>query len=72
MHLLYITPALKKVSEEERFAPEDLLELVAQGKVVIPLNPNHSPIHAVGIVQKLKTKVNVNIGTSQDFHQEEN
>ncbi len=67
-----ITPALKKVSEEERFTPEDLLELVAQGKVVIPLNPNHSPIHAVGIGQKLKTKVNVNIGTSQDFPQEEN
>ena len=67
-----ITPALKKVAEEEKFTPEDLLGLVAQGKVVIPLNPNHSPIHPVGIGQKLKTKVNVNIGTSQDFPQEEN
>ena len=67
-----VTPALKKVAEEEKFTPEDLLDLVAQGKVVIPLNPNHSPIHPVGIGQKLKTKVNVNIGTSQDFPQEEN
>jgi len=67
-----ITPALKKIAEEEKFTPEALLELVAQGKVVIPLNPSHSPIHAVGIGQKLKTKVNVNIGTSQDFPQEEN
>lgn len=67
-----ITPALKKIAEEEKFAPEDLLKLVAQGKVVIPLNPNHSPIHPVGIGQKLKTKVNVNIGTSQDFPKEEN
>lgn len=67
-----ITPALKKVAEEEKFTPEDLLGLVAQGKVVIPLNPNHSPIHPVGIGQRLRTKVNVNIGTSQDFPQEEN
>ena len=67
-----ITSALKKIAEEEKFTPEDLLQLVAQGKVVIPLNPNHSPIHPVGIGQKLKTKVNVNIGTSQDFPQEEN
>jgi len=66
-----ITPALKKVAEEEGFPPEDLLDLVAQGKVVIPLNPNHSPIHPVGIGQKLKTKVNVNIGTSVDFPKEE-
>ena len=67
-----ITPSLKSVAEEEETTPEDLLDLVAQGKVVIPLNPNHSPIHPVGIGQKLKTKVNVNIGTSQDFPQEEN
>ncbi|MGD8534982.1 MAG: phosphomethylpyrimidine synthase ThiC, partial [Candidatus Aminicenantes bacterium] len=60
------------VAEEEEIPPEDLLDLVAQGKVVIPINPNHSPIHPVGIGQKLRTKVNVNIGTSLDFPQEEN
>ncbi len=67
-----ITPALKKIAGEEGSAPETLLDLVAQGKIVIPLNPDHSPIHPVGIGQKLKTKVNVNIGTSQDFPQEDN
>jgi phosphomethylpyrimidine synthase len=61
------TPALKKVAEEEGLLPEALIDLVAQGKVVIPENPNHSPIHPVGIGQKLRTKVNVNIGTSMDF-----
>lgn len=66
-----VTSSLKSVAEEEGHAPETLLDLVAQGKVVIPLNPNHSPIHPVGIGQKLKTKVNVNIGTSVDFPQEE-
>ena len=67
-----ITPSLKKVANEEGFAPEKLLNLVAQGKVVIPHNPNRTSIHPVGIGQKLSTKVNVNIGTSMDFPQEEN
>ncbi len=67
-----ITQSLKKVADEEGFAPEELLNLVAQGKVVIPHNPNRPSIHPVGIGQKLSTKVNVNIGTSVDFPQEEN
>jgi phosphomethylpyrimidine synthase len=67
-----ITSSLKKVADEEGFPPEELLNLVAEGKVVIPHNPNHSPIHPVGIGQKMRTKVNVNIGTSMDFPQEEN
>jgi len=65
------TEALKKVAEEEGISASELIELVASGKVVIPLNPNHSPIHPVGIGQKLRTKVNVNIGTSVDFPREE-
>lgn len=65
-----ITPSLKKISEEEGVAAEFLLDLVARGKVVIPHNPNHSLIHPVGIGQKLRTKVNVNIGTSVDFPSE--
>jgi phosphomethylpyrimidine synthase len=40
---------------------------MAEGKVVIPVNPIHSPIHAIGIGESLRTKVNVNIGTSSDF-----
>jgi len=67
-----VTPSLKKVAEEEGFAPEELLNLVAQGKAVIPHNPSRTSIHPVGIGQKLSTKVNVNIGTSVDFPQEEN
>ena len=62
-----LTEAMKAVAEEERISPESLMGLVAEGKVVIPVNPTHSPIHAVGIGQGLRTKVNVNIGTSSDF-----
>jgi len=67
-----ITPSLKKVADEEGFAPEKLLDLVVQGKVVIPHNPLRNSIHPVGIGQKLRTKVNVNIGASMDFPEEEN
>lgn len=66
------TEAIKAVAKEENLPLETLLQLISQGKVVIPLNPNHSPIHAVGIGHKLRTKVNVNIGSSADFPELEN
>ncbi len=67
-----ITPALKIIAEEEGLSCQTLLELVAQGKVVIPCNPNHPISRPAGIGYNLKTKVNVNIGTSVDFPQIEN
>jgi len=67
-----ITPALKKIAEEERLPVETLLQLVSQGKIVIPYNSRHSLHQPVGIGYKLRTKVNVNIGTSVDFPQIEN
>ena len=67
-----VTDAIKQVAEEEGISAEELLELVAEGKVVVPINPNHSPIHPVGIGEKLRTKVNVNIGSSEDFPEIEN
>lgn len=66
-----ITAAIEEVARHEGLAPEKIQELVASGKAVIPANPNHAPIRAVGIGQGLRTKVNVNIGTSQDFPQME-
>lgn len=67
-----ITAAVRAVSEEESISPERLADLIAKGEVVIPLNSNHGPIHAVGIGKKLRTKVNVNIGSSEDFPEVEN
>jgi len=67
-----ITTALKIIAEEEGLSCQTLLELVAQGKVVIPCNPNHPISRPAGIGYNLKTKVNVNIGTSVDFPQIEN
>lgn len=66
------TDALKTVAQEEGISVDSLIELVAKGKVVIPLNPNHAPIHPVGIGTTLRTKVNVNLGSSEDFPELEN
>ncbi len=62
-----LSPVLRKVAAAEGVAPEKLAGLVARGLVVIPFNPNHSPARPSGIGQGLRTKVNVNIGTSRDF-----
>jgi phosphomethylpyrimidine synthase len=62
-----LTRALKGVARAEGISPQDLLPLIAQGKVVVPFNPRHSPLHPAGIGRSLRTKVNVNIGTSADF-----
>ncbi len=62
-----LTPVLKKVARAEAIAPEKLAGLVADGLVVIPFNPKHSPALPAGIGKGLRTKVNVNIGTSRDF-----
>jgi phosphomethylpyrimidine synthase len=62
-----LTGALKKVARAEGADPEKLAGLVAQGLVVIPFNPGHAPARPSGIGRGLRTKVNVNLGTSRDF-----
>ena len=62
-----LSPALKKVARAEGVSPEKLADLVARGLVVIPFNPRHAPARPAGIGQGLRTKVNVNLGTSRDF-----
>ena len=62
-----LTPSLKSVSKEEGVPAERLAELMALGKVIIPHNPLHPLLRPVGIGRGLRTKVNVNIGTSADF-----
>lgn len=61
------TPVMKKVAGDEGIDPSALLALVSQGKAVIPYNPKHAPSRPVAIGHSLRTKVNVNIGTSADF-----
>jgi phosphomethylpyrimidine synthase len=58
-----ITPQMVQVATDEGFTPEEIRDLVARGRVVIPYNI-HRNFHAVGIGQGLRTKVNANIGAS--------
>lgn len=62
-----LSPLIKKLAREEKICPEELLSLVARGRVVIPYNRNHSPARPTAIGQKMRTKVNVNLGTSRDY-----
>ena len=62
-----ISPSLQKVASEEKIPVNELVELVASGQVIIPANPRHSNVRPLGIGRKLRTKVNVNLGTSADF-----
>lgn len=62
-----LSPVLKKVAAAEGMPADELARRVARGEVVIPYNPNHSPARPAGIGRGLRTKVNVNLGTSRDF-----
>ncbi|MBP7652706.1 phosphomethylpyrimidine synthase ThiC [Candidatus Dependentiae bacterium] len=59
------TEEMKIVADSENIEIEDVIELIKKGEVVIPKNINHK-FKARGIGKNLRTKVNVNIGTSQD------
>lgn len=61
-----ITPELAKCAEYEGIAAEELRQLVAAGQAVIPANKNHKCLHPFAIGRRLKTKINVNLGTSRD------
>lgn len=61
-----VTPELAKVAEKEHMTAEELLPLVASGKVAICANRNHKCIDPAGVGSMLRTKVNVNLGVSRD------
>lgn len=61
-----ITKEMKIVADKENMETLQLMELVAQGAVVIPANKNHNALDPEGVGQGLKTKINVNLGISKD------
>ncbi len=61
-----ITKEMKAVAEYENIPVEDIRDLVAKGQVAISANKNHTCLKPYGIGTKLKTKINVNLGTSKD------
>ena len=63
-----LTKELLAVAEKEQWKPEKLQQLVAEGKVAIPANKHHTCLNPNGIGSMLKTKINVNLGTSRDLN----
>nr|WP_206155058.1 phosphomethylpyrimidine synthase ThiC [Clostridium muellerianum] len=61
-----VTKEMEKVAAKENIEPSQLMELVAQGAIVIPANKNHKILDPEGVGQGLKTKINVNLGISKD------
>lgn len=61
------TEAMEIVARKEHMDVLELRELVAQGKVAIPANKLHTCLDFNGIGSMLKTKINVNLGTSRDW-----
>ncbi|WP_432290672.1 phosphomethylpyrimidine synthase ThiC [Olsenella uli] len=62
-----ITPQIAQVAKDEFRDPEFVREGVAAGRIAIPANINHENLHAHGVGEGLRTKVNVNLGISGDI-----
>lgn len=61
-----ITNEMEIVAEYENIPKEKLRDLIASGQAAIPANKNHKCLKPYGIGKALKTKINVNLGTSKD------
>ena len=61
-----VTDKMKQVLAAERISETVLLERVAGGKIVIPANKKHRTLIGKGIGMGLCTKINVNLGVSED------
>lgn len=61
-----VTPELEIVAAKENRSVDELLPLLAEGKMVVPANIHHTSIDPNGVGGMLRTKVNVNLGISRD------
>ena len=61
-----LTPAMRQVLAAERIDENDLLAGLASGTIVVPANHKHGSLRGSGVGKGLRTKVNVNLGVSED------
>ncbi|MCD8234114.1 MAG: phosphomethylpyrimidine synthase ThiC [Cloacibacillus porcorum] len=66
-HRGIITREMKAVAEKEHIEAEKLMGLLAEGRAIIPCNRLHTAISPNGLGSMLRTKINVNLGTSRDM-----
>ncbi|WP_339104127.1 phosphomethylpyrimidine synthase ThiC [Haloterrigena salinisoli] len=61
-----VTDAMERVAERENRDPEFVRKQVAEGQAVIPANANHDALDPMIIGREFATKVNANIGNSEE------
>ena len=61
-----VTEQIKIVAAKEKMSVEELMPLVASGKVAICANKHHKCLDSEGVGSMLRTKINVNLGISRD------
>lgn len=62
-----ITKEMKAAAVKEGVEPEFIRQGIAAGTIIIPANINHHNLKAAAFGKGLKTKVNANFGTSEDY-----
>jgi phosphomethylpyrimidine synthase len=62
-----ITEEMRIVAKDEDELPEVICQRIAEGTVIITRNIMRENVHPLGIGKGLRTKVNANVGTSQDL-----
>lgn len=61
-----VTKQMQDILADEVIEENTLLQRVAEGKIAIPANRNHNNLRGAGIGTGLRTKINVNLGVSED------
>ena len=61
-----ITEQMRLAAEHEGVAPEELRAQLAEGRAALPANKGHKCLKPYAVGRRLKTKINVNLGTSRD------
>ena len=59
-----LTPEMEAISKKEGIAPQELMQKVAEGKIVILKNNQRENVIPTGVGEGLSIKINANIGTS--------
>ena len=62
-----VSSQMKYVAQRENIEEKIILQYIAEGKIVIPANINHTNLVPCGIGKGLNIKVNANLGTSSDY-----
>lgn len=63
-----VTPQMEVVAAKEQLRLEDVMALLASGKVAIPANKHHKSLSPEAVGERCRTKINVNLGVSPEHN----